>query len=207
MTFSSILKHRLLLTVWVLALLIPLSLNAQNENPRAEASGRFSENGAYIVTEWPEFPGVELNTIHVAGNMYMIQRPGGGNIGMYVGAQGVLLVDTLLPAFGERILAEVEKTTDKPILYVVNKHIHIDHIGGNAAIAAEGATIVAHESVRQRMFKPLRWPRHHGSFGPMPPKEARPFITFSEAINFHFEDEDIKIFLAPAAHTDGDAIV
>ncbi len=126
---------------------------------------------------------------------------------MYVGEQGVLLVDSLLPAFGERILAEVEKTTDKPILYVVNTHIHIDHIGGNAAIAADGATIVAHESVRQRMFKPLRWPRHHGSFGPMPPAEARPFITFRVTINFHFEEEDIQIYLAPAAHTDGDAMV
>ena len=148
MTFSSILKHRHLFSAWVLVSLTPLALSAQSENPRAEASGTFSENGAYIVTEWPEFPGVELNTIHVAGNMYMIQRPGGGgNIGMYVGEQGVLLVDSLFPALGERVLAEVEKITDKPILYLVNTHIHIDHIGGNAAIAAEGATIVAHSSL------------------------------------------------------------
>jgi glyoxylase-like metal-dependent hydrolase (beta-lactamase superfamily II) len=41
----------------------------------------------------------------------------------------------------------------------------------------------------------------------MPPAEARPFITFREAINFHFEEEDIQIFLAPAAHPDGDAMV
>ena len=42
------------------------------------------------------FGDVELSIIPVAGNVYMIQRPGGGgNIGVQLGPDGVLLVDSL----------------------------------------------------------------------------------------------------------------
>lgn len=190
-----------------LSLFLQTLLAAHSHDNKPVATGTMSENGAYVVSEWPNFEGVELSTTHVAGNVYMIQRPGGGgNIGMYVGDQGVLLVDSLYPSLGERVIAEVAKTTDKPIDYVINTHIHIDHIGGNAPLAAAGATILAHDSVHERMQKPLRWPRHHGSLGPMPPREARPLITFGKDLNFHFE-EDIEIFHVDAAHTDGDVFV
>ncbi|GAB5562637.1 MAG: hypothetical protein SynsKO_42840 [Synoicihabitans sp.] len=181
---------------------------AQPAPAHSVAKGEYNQFGAYEVSEWPDFAGVELSTTHVSGSVYMIQRPGGGgNIGVYVGEEGVLLVDALYPAFGEKIIAEVAKLTDHPIRFVVNTHIHIDHIGANEALAENGATILAHESVRQRMLKRLRWPRHHGSLGPQPPAAARPLITYREAINFHFEDEEVQAFLAPPAHTDGDTFV
>lgn len=184
------------------------TLCAQPAPAHSVAKGEYSKYGAFEVSDWPDFAGMELSTVHVSGNVYMIQRPGGGgNIGAYVGAEGVLLVDSLYPAFGEKIIAEVAKLSDQPISFVVNTHIHIDHIGGNEVLAENGATILAHESVRQRMLKRLRWPRHHGSLGPMPPAAARPLITFREAINFHFEDEEVQAFLAPPSHTDGDTFV
>ena len=63
---------------------------------------------ALEVTEWPAFDGVELKTVHVAGRVFMVQRPGGGgNVGVYIGDEGVLVIDSLFPALGKKIVAEI----------------------------------------------------------------------------------------------------
>ena len=170
--------------------------------------GLMSNALALEVTEWPAFDGVELKTVHVAGRVFMVQRPGGGgNVGVYVGDDGVLVIDSLFPALGKNIVAEITKLTKKKIRFAINTHIHPDHIGGNEALAEQGAIILAHDSVRGKMLKRLRWPRDSGSFGPPPAPAARPFLTYSEAIRFHFDGEEVRAFLAPAAHTDGDTFV
>lgn len=72
----------------------------------------------------------------------------GSNAGFVIGDDGVLVVDTLgFPQAGEALLAAIRKITDKPILYVVDTHYHIDHVSGNAAFKAAGATIIAHKNV------------------------------------------------------------
>ena len=76
------------------------------------------------------FTGVELSITSVAGNVYMIQRPGGGgNIGVQVGPDGVLLVDSLFAPLTDRLVAALKQVTEEDIRFLINTHIHIDHAG------------------------------------------------------------------------------
>ena len=155
------------------------------------------------------FAGVELSIIPVAGNVYMIQRPGGGgNIGVQIGPDGVLLVDSLFAPLTERLVAAVKQVTDEDIRFLVNTHIHIDHVGGNENLMEMGVLIFAHDNTRLRFFEEKsRFPRAGGSFLPQQPAAARPLITFNDTMSFHLNGEEVRAFLAPPAHTDGDSFV
>ena len=154
------------------------------------------------------FDGVELSTIPVAGNVHMVQRPGGGgNIGMFTGPDGVLLVDALFAPLAERLVAAVRTVSDGEIRFLINTHVHPDHIGGNEPLADLGVLVFAHDNVRVRTLEPLRFPRRGGSFAPQPSVGARPLITYNDTVSFHFNGEEVRAFLAPPAHTDGDTFV
>src|SRR4030095_1564892 len=63
-----------------------------------------------------QFDGVALTTAHAGGKVYMVQRPGGGgNVGMFVGPDGVLLVDSLFAPLADRLVAAVRQVTDREI--------------------------------------------------------------------------------------------
>jgi len=114
-----------------------------------------------------------LETIHVAGNVYMLQTPtAGGNIGVFVGPDGVLLVDDQFSAIPDSIVAAVAAISDTEIRFLINTHIHPDHIGGNENLAELGVLIFAHDHVRLRMLTGLRIPRRGGIAFPQPPEGA-----------------------------------
>jgi glyoxylase-like metal-dependent hydrolase (beta-lactamase superfamily II) len=156
-----------------------------------------------------QFEGVELTTIPVAGNVHMVQRPGGGgNVGVFAGSDGVLLVDSLFAPLADRLVAAVREVSDGDIRFLINTHVHIDHIGGNESLAGQGVLIFAHENVRMRALERLRFPRFRtGGFAPPPPEGARPLVTYNDEVSFHFNGEEVRAFFAPAAHTDGDTFV
>ena len=81
--------------------------------------------------------------------------------------------------------------------------------GGNSGAFSgeDGVLILAQDSVRLRMLKGLIIPRRGGITFPQPPEQARPILTYSEAISFHLNSEQVYVFLAPPAHTDGDSFV
>jgi len=151
---------------------------------------------------------VDMIVIPVQGNVYMLQTPSaGGNIGVLPGPEGVLLVDDQVPRLTESVIRGVREISDEEIRFVVNTHVHIDHQGGNEALANMGATLVAHDNVRLRMLEQLRIPRGGGRVSPAPPERARPLLTFDHAMTFHMNGEEVRAFLVPPAHTDGDSFV
>jgi glyoxylase-like metal-dependent hydrolase (beta-lactamase superfamily II) len=161
----------------------------------------------------------ELHILPVQGNIYMLVGAG-GNITLSIGKDGILLVDTGLPQMSDKVLEAIRKVSDKPIRYIINTHVHTDHIGGNEKIAKagstiaggnvigdigasaqQGATVIAHEGVLDRMSAPT------GSQPPMP-SAAWPTDTYNGAEKeLFFNGEAIQMFHEPAAHTDGDTIV
>ena len=154
------------------------------------------------------FAGVELTVVPVAGNVHMVTRPGGGgNIGMSAGPDGVLLVDSLFAPLAERLIAAVRTVSDGEIRFLVNTHVHPDHIGGNGPLAAADVLIFAHDNLRARMLDRLRTPRRGGGFSPRPAAGARPVVTYNDTVSFHLNGEEVRAFLAPPAHTDGDTFV
>jgi cyclase len=160
----------------------------------------------------------EVHTLPVQGQVYMLVTTGvaGGNVTLQVGDDGVLLVDTSVSQVTNQLVAEIRKLSDKPIRYIVNTHVHADHVGGNEALAkmgstiaggnvgigaGEGAGVIAHENVMTRMSAPT------GSAAPMP-FAAWPTDTFFTAKKeLFFNGEAVEIEHQPSAHTDGDSLV
>jgi len=96
--------------------------------------------GAIAAPAAPAPPPAEVHILPVQGNIYMLVGAG-GNITVQTGSDGVLLVDTGLAANSDKVLAAVRSLSDKPIRYIIDTHVHADHVGGNEAIAKSGATI------------------------------------------------------------------
>lgn len=142
-----------------------------------------------------DFSAVEIRTHHVSGSVYMLVGSG-GNIAVSIGDDGVLVVDDQFAPLSDKIVAAIRELTDGPIRFVINTHVHGDHVGGNANLAALGATIAAHENVRARL----------SAAGTA--DAALPILTFTEPVNFRFNGETVSVIPgATPAHTDGDSLV
>src|SRR5512143_1655498 len=96
-----------------------------------------------------DFSKVQIKVTKVAGSVYMLEGAG-GNIGVSVGEDGIVIVDDQFAPLAPKIKEALKGITDKPIRFVLNTHFHGDHTGGNAAFSAE-APIIAHENVRKRL--------------------------------------------------------
>ena len=147
----------------------------------------------------PDFSKVEIKTHAVAGNFYYLEGQG-GNVGVLVGDDGVLMIDDQFAPLTEKIMAAVKKLSQKPVRLLVNTHVHGDHTGGNENIGKMGVNILAHDNVRVRLAQ--------GVNGAAPaPAVALPLITYGDKVALHLDGEDIQIGKFPPAHTDGDSYI
>ena len=149
-----------------------------------------------------DFSKVEIKAIPVAGNIHMLEGAG-GNIGVSVGADGILIVDDQFAPLADRIRAALKKLGEGKLRYVLNTHWHGDHTGGNKEFGPE-APIIAHDNVRKRLTGEMK---AAGRDTPASPKEALPVITFDQSLSVHFNGEEIRVIHYPHGHTDGDSII
>jgi glyoxylase-like metal-dependent hydrolase (beta-lactamase superfamily II) len=154
------------------------------------------------LAQQPDFSKVQVTSTPVAGNVHMLMGAG-GNIGVSVGPDGLLIVDDQFAPLAPKIHAALDKLSKKKVEFVLNTHWHFDHTGGNAAFAKEGH-IVAHRQVRTRMSTEQKV---FGNVIPPSPKEALPVLTYEEGMSLWFNGEEIKLTHLPSGHTDGDTLV
>ncbi|MFI5170211.1 MAG: MBL fold metallo-hydrolase [Vicinamibacterales bacterium] len=152
-----------------------------------------------------DFSQVEIKAEKVTDSVYMLTGRG-GNIGLSVGKSGSFLVDDQYAPLTDKILAVVKSVSPDPVRFLVNTHWHGDHSGGNENMGKAGVFIVAHENVRQRMSKE-NFNAVFKSTTPPSPEGALPVVTFGEALTFHWNGDEIRVYHVPPAHTDGDSIV
>ncbi|HWF07115.1 MAG TPA: MBL fold metallo-hydrolase [Bryobacteraceae bacterium] len=163
-----------------------------------------------------DFSKVEIHVLPVQGNVYMLVGAG-GNITVQEGKDGVFLVDTMYAPLADKIEAAIRTISKGPIRYIVDTHVHGDHTNGNEALrkkgstisggnvsadikdSAEGAQIVAHQNILNRM----------SAKGPdSAPSSMWPTDTYlTDEKDFFFNGEGIQVIHIPNAHTDGDSIV
>lgn len=142
----------------------------------------------------PDFSKVEIKTIPVAKNIYLLEGSG-GNIGVSVGADGILIVDDQFAPLAPKIEAALRGLNPGKLKFVLNTHFHGDHTGGNAHFGRE-SHIIAQENVRKRLL-------HGDGTG----QTDLPVITFDDSLHVHFNGEDIRVIHVPSGHTDGDSII
>ncbi len=154
------------------------------------------------------FDAVEIETQLVSSGVYMLVGSG-GNIGVFVGEDGVFVIDDQYAPLTDKILAAIRAISSEPVRFVFNTHWHGDHTGGNENLGRTGALIVAHENVRERlsMEQVLERVGRDPSTEPARPAGALPVITFAEDVTFHLNGDELYAFHVSNAHTDGDAIV
>lgn len=151
-----------------------------------------------------DFTKVEISATPVGGAIHMLSASTpAGNIGVSVGADGILIVDDQFAPLAERIQAALKTLSSGQLKFILNTHWHGDHTGGNKVFGAQ-APIIAHTNVRKRLMTEQQV---FDRSIPAEPQEAWPVITFDESVSIHFNGEEIKVVHFPRGHTDGDSIV
>ena len=151
-----------------------------------------------------DFSKVEIKATKVAGNVYVLEGAG-GNIGVSVGPDGILIVDDQFAPLADKIRASLKTLDQGKLKFILNTHWHGDHTGGNVAFGPE-APIIAHDNVRKRMSTEQRIEFFKQTI-PSSPKQALPVITFDQSLTVHFNGEEIKAIHFPHGHTDGDSVI
>lgn len=140
-----------------------------------------------------DFSDVEIIPHHVAGSVYYLEGRG-GNIGLSIGEDGVVMIDDQFAPLTDKILAAIRELNDGEIRFVINTHVHGDHTGGNENLGKLGILILARDEVRVRLQE-------------QSPEDALPVLTYSDAITIHLNGEEVYAFPVPPAHTDGDTFI
>jgi glyoxylase-like metal-dependent hydrolase (beta-lactamase superfamily II) len=161
-----------------------------------------------------------LEVLEVRPNFFMIAGAG-GNIGVQVGDDGVVVVDAGSAANASDVLAAIRRITPKPIRYVIDTGPDADHVGGNEVLSKSGnqyfpgtrpaggrqdavrsvAAILATEGVLRHMTVALE-------SAPTKSSAGLPTETFHYARKaFYLNGEAIEVLHQPNAHTDSDVFV
>src|SRR5215211_4336017 len=151
-----------------------------------------------------DYSKVEIKATKVAGNVYMLEGSG-GNIGVSVGADGILIVDDQFAPLADKIRAALKELGQGKLRFILNTHWHGDHTGGNISFGPE-APIIAHDNVRKRLATEQK-SEVFKSTTPASPKEALPVITFDQSLSVYFNGEEIRAIHYPKGHTDGDSVI
>ena len=160
---------------------------------------------APALAQQQDFSKVEIKAEKVADGVYMLTGSG-GNIGLSVGKDGAYVIDDQYAPLSEKILAAVRTITPDPVRFVINTHWHSDHTGGNENMGRTGAILVAHENVRKRMGAE-QFNAAMNRKTPPSPEAALPVVTFTDAVTFHWNGDEIRVTHVVPAHTDGDAYI
>ena len=140
-----------------------------------------------------DFSSVEIIPHHVAGSVYYLEGRG-GNIGLSIGEDGIIMIDDQFAPLTEKIVAAIRLLSDGEIRFLINTHVHGDHTGGNENLGNMGVLILAREEIRVRLAQQA-------------PAAGLPVLTYSDAITIHLNGEEVYAFPVPPAHTDGDTFI
>lgn len=130
----------------------------------------------------------------------------GGNIGILVGDQGILMIDDDYRNMSAGLQEALKKYGgENKLTYIINTHWHGDHTEGNHHFGHH-AQIIAHDKVRERLLTFQEVKLFNMKTEPYP-EHALPSITYQQALTLHINDEEVQLVHLPGGHTDGDSVV
>ena len=116
----------------------------------------------------------------------------GGNVGVRVTSDGVILIDDKYPRNFAEIQDLVARVSSQPVKYVLNTHHHGDHAGGNVEYI-NIAEIIAHQNARDNMVR--------GD------QDAPPRVVFTDQTAVYLGGVEVRAFYMGRGHTNGDAVI
>ena len=142
----------------------------------------------------------------VKGNLYVVTGStpvnrelfSGGNVGVFVMDQGVAIVDTKLPGWGQVILDRIRSVTDKPVVTIINTHTHGDHVGSNVFFP-DTVNIVAHANTKANMEG---MDNFQGENARYLPKQ-----TYTDRVTLGSGADQMDLYYFGRGHTDGDTFI
>jgi cyclase len=145
-------------------------------------------------------------------NLFMLTGDGGGgNTAVFVGTNGVTVVDTKNPGWGQPILDKIKEITPKPITTIINTHTHGDHVSGNVEFPTN-VEIVVQQNTKANMEE------MRGATGVTPNNpptnifkqnngRGMPTRTFKDRMTIGTGADRIDLYYFGRGHTNGDAFV
>jgi cyclase len=141
---------------------------------------------------------------------FFVLKGGGGNTAVFVQADGITVVDTKNPGWGQPILTKIKELSNKPITRIINSHTHGDHVSGNVEFPAT-VDIVAHENTAANMKKMIP-----NSSNPDQTVPAQTIFqrngdkglakkTFKDKMTIGSGADQIDLYYFGRGHTNGDA--
>ncbi len=144
----------------------------------------------------------DITTHKLRGSVFVLEGSG-GNIAVFAGKQGKVMIDAGITATRAKIEKALSAIGNQPVTYLVNTHWHFDHADGNEWVHAAGAKIVAHDNTKKRLMQTQRVEDWDFSFPPSP-AGAIPSETFSTDQRVEYEGCRLNLVCYEAAHTDSD---
>jgi len=182
-----------LIAVGTLAALAAFSLAAQPQRGQQQGVPPPQGAGAASADPGAGFGPGQLTTFKVRDNFYMIRSGASGNCSVLIADDGVVLIDNKFEMDHDAIMTKLREITDKPILYVIDTHMHGDHSGGNATKQALGAKVIAHENARFQMAKSQT--------------TGLPNLTLEDHMRLYHGEFILDLYWLGRGHTDGDVVV
>jgi cyclase len=133
----------------------------------------------------------------VKDNLYVL-KGGGGNTAVFVGANGVTVVDAKNPGWGQPILDKIKELTPKPVTMLINTHTHGDHVSGNVEFPAT-VDIIVQDNTKTNMERMDIFKQNNG--------RGLPKKTFKDKMTIGKGAERIDLYYVGPGHTNGDAWV
>ena len=145
-----------------------------------------------------------VTSVKVTEGVYTFKGPMANCVALTTD-DGALVIDSGETAqLGEELLAAVGTISQKPVRYLVNTHLHYDHVNGNAAFSAAGAAIVGQDNMRRSFTTKISPPNTA-----LPPRELWPTISFSKDMTIYLGNEIVLLHHPDTrgAHTAGDIFI
>ncbi len=165
-------KNILLLILFLCLAFVSLQLHAQQEEP--------------------------ITIENVSGAVYCLYGSG-GNIGIYVGEDSLLIVDAQYAKTANAVMAKIKELSPKKIEYLINTHYHGDHTSGNSIIG-KNAQIISQQNCKKSLLAGLKPEDTPESIG-------APNKTFDIEMTITLGDETVRLVYMGPGHTSGDTIV
>jgi len=147
-------------------------------------------------------------------NLYMLNTPGqngGGNTAVFIRTDGITVVDTKNPGWGQPILDKIKQLSDKPITQIINTHTHGDHVSGNVEFPAT-VEVIVQENTKANMME-MRGATGIAQTGPpvnifkQNNGRGMPTKTFKGDMTIGKGADEIDLYYFGRGHTNGDAFV